>query len=288
MSKVIVIKIVESGKGIGPFTLSDILGNIIEENISFHDLVIGRSFVVDDSITKIILESTGKCKVKVIQNLRDITQDEYKNTKFQYIYHACAWRHLTDVVHYNSYYGITEPYIIEHPFSYQYQDEILQNVQDYTKVYEYTRDPSGVFTTTLKVQPNNKWFNKAILYNDQQSSGLLELESKPLNNLKAYNAYPKYGTESKTITFMKSDNFYQYNMFWNVAKDPLQFLFVPSCESLSIDKVLNQVNMDYSTRAFKKAPLRAKDLKIRHILDNSSTTHLVSQFIIAPAQNSYK
>jgi hypothetical protein len=46
--------------------------------------------------------------------------------------------------------------------------------------------------------------------------------------------------------------------------------------------------MDYGTRSFKKAPLRAKELKVRHILDNTSTTHLVSQFIVAPAQISYK
>jgi hypothetical protein len=167
-------------------------------------------------------------------------------------------------------------------------DEILQNVQDYTKAYEYTKDPTGIFTDVMRVQPNNKWFNKAILYNDQQSTGILELEPKPVNNLQAYNAYPKYKLGSKVITYTKSDNFYQYNNFWNIAKDPLQFLFSPTCESMSIDKVVNQANMDYSSRSFKKAPLRAKDLKIRHILDNTNTVHLVSQFLIAPAQNSYK
>jgi hypothetical protein len=65
-------------------------------------------------------------------------------------------------------------------------------------------------------------------------------------------------------------------------------LFIKSCESLSIDKVVNQVNMDYGKRSFKKEPLRAKDLKVRHILDNRSDAHLVSQFIITPAQISYK
>jgi hypothetical protein len=46
--------------------------------------------------------------------------------------------------------------------------------------------------------------------------------------------------------------------------------------------------MDYGKRSFKKEPLRAKDLKVRHILDNRSDAHLVSQFIITPAQISYK
>jgi hypothetical protein len=46
--------------------------------------------------------------------------------------------------------------------------------------------------------------------------------------------------------------------------------------------------MDYSARSFRKAPLRAKELKVRMILDNSSTTHLVSQFVVAISQISYK
>jgi hypothetical protein len=45
--------------------------------------------------------------------------------------------------------------------------------------------------------------------------------------------------------------------------------------------------MDYGIRSFKKEPLRAKELKIRHVLDNRSDIHIVSQFLIAPAQISY-
>lgn len=288
MSKTIVIKLTEGGEGVGPFNLYNINGDLIEADIPFNELVVGKAFVVDDDVNIIVLESTGVCFFRVTKILRDISMYEYQHTEYDVVYQGCSWRHLTDVENYNKFYGVIEPYVLEYPFSYEYQDEILQNVQDYTKVYKYTKDPRGVFTASLRIQPNDAWFNKAILYNDQQSTGLLELESKPLNNLKAYNAYPKYKANSKVITFTKSDNFYQYNNFWNVAKDPLQFLFVPSCASLSVDKVVNQDNMDYSTRSFKKVPMRAKDLKIRHILDSSSTIHLVSQFIIAPGQNSYK
>jgi hypothetical protein len=52
--------------------------------------------------------------------------------------------------------------------------------------------------------------------------------------------------------------------------------------------VVNQANMEYGPKSFKKATLRAKELKVRHILDNRSDAHLTSQFIIAPAQISYK
>jgi hypothetical protein len=46
--------------------------------------------------------------------------------------------------------------------------------------------------------------------------------------------------------------------------------------------------MNYGTMSFRKDPLRAKDLKVRHILDNRSDAHLVSQFITTPEQISYK
>jgi len=286
--KVISIKLTSAGQSSGPFNIYDQHNNIIDENVSIYALISGISYNVDDSVTMITLESIGDCKFRKTQPLSDITQDEYVSTKYVQSYKACLWRHLTDVVHYNYYYGVIRPYIIEYPFSYNYQDEILQNVQDYTKVYEYIKSTDGTFDTTLKVQPNDKWFNKAVLYNDQQSSGILVLAPKPLHNLKEYNSYPKYNADSKIVLFAKSDNFYQYNTFWNIVKDPLVPLFKTTCETKSIDKIVNQDNMDYTLKSFKKAPLRAKDLKIRHILDNSSTTHLVSQFIIAPTQNSYR
>jgi hypothetical protein len=189
---------------------------------------------------------------------------------------------------YNTFYGNIEPYIIEYPFAYEYYDEILQNVKDYTKAYRYLPIPDGVFNDNAKIETNTVYFNKAVLYNGQQSSGILELAPKPINNLKEYLKYPIYNAESKTITFTKSDNFYQYNTFWSLVKDKSVPLFVTGCDSLSIDKVVNQPNMDYGKRSFKKEPLRAKDLKVRHILDNRSDAHLISQFIITPAQISYK
>jgi hypothetical protein len=134
----------------------------------------------------------------------------------------------------------------------------------------------------------NEYFNKAIVYNGQQSSGILNLVAKPERDLSAYLKYPIYNTDSKTITYTKSDNFYQYNTFWSLVRDKSKPLFNTTCESLSIDKVVNQSNMDYGKRSFKKEPLRAKFLKVRHILDDKSTVHLVSGFIVSPAQISYK
>jgi len=288
MPKTIIIKLTRAGATSGPFTITDNLGNVVATDVPKKTLVKGTTFVVDDAVTILYIESTGRCFIKKAFPIESFTINDITSSTFVQTTTACLWRHLTNIQIYNSYYGSIAQYIIEYPFAYSYQDEILQNVKDYTKSYEYLSIPDGVFNDNTRIEVDDKWFTHAVLYNGQQSSGLLELVPKPKNNLQAYNQYPIFNTDSKTITYTKSDNFYQYNTFWALNKSPYIPMFITSCESMSIDKIINQSNMDYSARSFKKAPLRAKDLKVRMILDNNCTTHLVSQFMVTTSQISYK
>jgi hypothetical protein len=284
MSKTVVIRLTCSGGRTGPFDISDNLGTVLGTDISKQNLIDGYTVSVDDSVTTIYIQSKGKCSNTISVTIGTATIEELAALQYTVCNTGSIWRHLTNTVHYNKYYGNVEPYI----FAYQSYDEILQNVKDYSRVYNYLPSADGVFNDNRKIEVDNQWFNKAVLYNGQQSTGTLELVPKPINNLKQYLNYPIYNTDSKTITYTKSDNFYQYNTFWGLVKNKSIPLFLTTCESLSIDKVVNQANMDYGKRSFKKEPLRAKELKVRHILDNSSEAHIVSQFILAPAQISYK
>lgn len=288
MSKTVIIKLTKAGTRTGPFTLKTNEGDVLVTGVTKPELINGVSYSVDDTVTSIIVESTGKCKTVRTVAIETATPSEIASYTFIPFNTGSIWRHLTNTLIYNYFYDNIEPYVIEYPFSYQSYDEILQNVKDYTKAYKYLPIPDGVFNDNAKIETDNQWFNKAVLYNGQQSTGILNLVPKPKNNLSQYLAYPIYNDDSKTITYTKSDNYYQYNTFWGLVKDKSVPLFSVSCESLSIDKIVNQANMDYGKRSFKKEPLRAKDLKVRHILDNSSEAHLVSQFIVTPAQISYK
>jgi hypothetical protein len=288
MSKAIVIKLTKTGPNIGPFTLTTEWGDVIAVDVPRRTLIQGATYVVDDNVTVITITSTGDCPVSKSFLLGSYTTQEYADAVYTRSVTGCIWKHLTDIQNYNIFYGVIHDYIIEYPFAYQYQDEILQNVKDYTKAYEYLPIFNGVFNDNTRIEVDNKWFTHAILYNGQQSSGILELVPKPKNNLQSYNQYPVFNEDSKTITYTKSDNFYQYNTFWAINKSPYIPLFYTPCTNLSIDKEINQENMDYSQRSFKKAPLRAKELKIRHILRDNCTTHLVSQFILSPSMISYK
>jgi hypothetical protein len=289
MPKSIVIKLTSLGNRVqGPFDITDNLGNVVATNVAMQTLIAGASYMFADAAVSATLKSKDSCNLSVTTNIAYLSQQDINNIRLVESNTGSLWRHLTDVVNYNKYYGVIRPYIIEYPFAYQYHDEILQNVQDFTTAYKYLPITDGVFNDNAKVQTDDQYFNKAILYNGQQCTGVLNLVAKPTRNLQAYNSYPIYNADSKTIIFTKSDSFYQYNTFWSIVKNKSVPLFNTSCESLSIDKVLNQSNMDYGVKSFNKDPLRAKSLLIRHILDNKSDAHLISQFIIAPSQVSYK
>lgn len=191
------------------------------------------------------------------------------------------WAHNNTFSLFNNFFGEIAPYILEYPYYFQGSSEILQNIKDYTRVLEYTNERTYI-------QTDDTYFNKAILYTPQQCSGLLLLTQKPANNLALYKTYPKYNADSKEILYTKSSSFYQFNTFWGLVEDKRQPLFISSCESLSIYKELNQSNMSYSKRSYRKEPLRGKELKVRLILDDRSDSKFISQFTLATSMKSIK
>lgn len=194
---------------------------------------------------------------------------------------ASLWKHGEDIFKYNNFYGVIHPYTLEYPIAFSGKDEILHSIKDYTKVYQYTDFQSFIET-------DEYYYNECVIFNNQQSSGILKPKKKPSNNLSEYQKYPKYNTDSKEVLFTKSNNFYNINTFWALNKTPKSPMWKKSCQNLSIFKEVNQDNMDYSKRSFKKAPLVGKDLKIRLTLNDRDDIKMVSQFLLAESQISHK
>lgn len=197
---------------------------------------------------------------------------------------SSVWLHNLIHTSYQRFYGKLEPYMLEYPFVYKTQDEIVQNVKDHTTILEYYNENDYYEIN------DNVYFNKAILFNNQQTSGLLNLFPKPKGRLNDYFKYPIYKVNSKDIIFTKSDNFFNYNTFWDVVKNPNNHypIWVESCENKSIDRVLNNDKFDYSSRSHQKTKLRAKDLRIRHINDYHDRYKFISKFVFAQTQVSFK
>ena len=208
MSKTIHIKLTRLSPGVGPFSIYDSDGTVIAENATSEELTNGMHYNVSDNTTLIRVISKGSCISEKIIHLGFITAQEFMNLPTQPVITGCLWRHLDNQQLYNNFYGQIKPYIIEYPFAYKFFDEILQNVKEYTKAFRYGQDEYTAGDPINVVETDDIWYNKAIVYNGQQNSGILNLVPKPKNNLKLYNSYPIFRTDGKDILFTKSDNFY--------------------------------------------------------------------------------
>lgn len=287
--KTIVIRATKTGNSSGVIaSIYDDRNNLIEEQVSKKDLIVGKIVSVEDNVKVIFIKYSGIngcCNKEIRIPVTQMTKEEYISTiSTVLVDRTSMWKHLTTTTLYNNFYNCIHPYVLDYPFVYQQLDEIAQSIKDYTKVYTYfvNKDKNN------KVQTDEVYFNQAVIYNDQQSSGNINLVAKPIGNMKEYMKYPKITSDSISLLFTKSDNFYQFNGFYNTVKDKQEPLFNTSCTSLSVDKEINQSNMSYINRGFKKDNLRAKDLNVRLILNNRSDSRLVSQFIITESQLSHK
>lgn len=189
------------------------------------------------------------------------------------------WNHNTIYNRFNNFKGKVCSYSIEHPYFFENpNDQVLQYIKDYTTVLKYT----DFYTYT---EPDKTiYFNKAIIDNGQQCTGILNLIPNNRNDLSQKLKYPKHNSTSKDIIVTKVKNYYNYSTFWDIVKDNDQPIYLKSCDLSSTNKELNISNLDYSRRDFKQAKIMGKDLRVRHILDNSSDYKLITHFQIVETE----
>jgi len=186
------------------------------------------------------------------------------------------WKHSFSK--FNNFYGSIHPYVIQYPLNnISYKDDILQSVQDGAEVYSYDG--------TNRYQNNDKYFNKAIVFNDEKSSGLLELIKKDRNNLLQSIEYPKFLPNKTQILYTKADNLHSFNSFWNIVKETKPF-YTNDCKRAD-SKSLVESNHNYGVNVHSKEALRGKSFKVELILDNVDDIHIVSRFLLTRQQISH-
>lgn len=180
---------------------------------------------------------------------------------------------------FNYFYDSVHPYTIEYPLNNQsYKDDILQSVSDGAETYTYVG--------TTRIQDNQRYFNRAWIYNDEKSSGELELIKKDRNNLSQSISYPKFLEDKTQILYTKADNLHNFNSFWNLVKIPSLPFTENSCNR-SDGKSPVKSNHKYGVNTYGKEALRGKNFRVRLTLDNASDLYITSRFLITEQQVSH-
>lgn len=190
---------------------------------------------------------------------------------------STVWEH-NQALTFQRFYGKLEDYILEYPVSYLPNEEILTGFRDYTSIFKY--DNINVYH-----EVDNQYFNKCVIYNSSQCSGIRNLVPRVQGNLSSYFQYPKIGSSTIDILVTKKDSMYQFNDIWDIVSNKTQAFYSRPCTVPSLDKVFD-VNLDYSSRSFNKPRIRSKECLIRLMKTDSDQYKLVSKFAITQTTKS--
>jgi hypothetical protein len=194
---------------------------------------------------------------------------------------STLWNHLISPLRYQTYYNKLEPYVVE------YSVDTLPNVstvnsvtlfQDIQKFYNKTDFYSlGSSNATNKVN-----FNKAILYNKEQCSGMLYLVPENPNDMSQRTRYPRVQSDHIEILYSHREQKFTFNSFWDTVNwtSNNQPIFVTDWDILQnsyyTDKVLNRDAIIYQSRQGRQMPLRSTHCRVRLIQDIHSRFRFIN------------
>jgi hypothetical protein len=216
---------------------------------------------------------------------------------------AGIWKHGDACNSYCNYYGVDYPFEVEFPFI---TGQTVTTTRSMEYMLECYRRSEYNCIDQYHVLDHN--FDRAVVFNSEQTSGYLNLNIFPKNNVTLSLEYPKLLTSipiepaivppismpAFDILFSKEENKYRFNQFWDITKDRGEFPtgsdypptgpLIPGTTVLQgpytnqniwitkangYIKTLNPANLDYD-----KPKLQRK--KFRHYLNFLNLTKQVS------------
>lgn len=164
------------------------------------------------------------------------------------------WKHNVRCDSFCNFYEVDYPFEIEYTASTGQEVTTLRSVEYILESYKYYPNCKDRFMT----YDNN--FDRAIIYNPEQMSGLLKLNSTPKNNPFSSITYPIVNGNSIDILYDKVENKFRFNQFYDITKDRGEYSgqtfsrFITSSNGYTFQ--INPSYVDYT-----KSPLQHKKFR---------------------------
>jgi hypothetical protein len=202
---------------------------------------------------------------------------------------ASLWNHNLSVFTYQTYYGKLYPYILEYsvnslPINGQVNSvSLVADIQEYYSSYEY-------YSLGTTNNTNLANFTKAIIYNKEQSSGIINLIPEKFGDKKQKIAYPRVTVGGIETLLSRRENKYTFNGFWNLAAQSNgQPLWTTQWSDLQasypIDKLPNPKAIRPVGVSFQKNKIKSEFTRVRLIQDKYNRYKFVNHIQINQLNN---
>jgi hypothetical protein len=201
-----------------------------------------------------------------------ISQNDYFQTGINYSMDSTElglWSHYSFLSSYQVFYGKLYPFLIEYAVPTKYSDSIFETVTYMLDVRKYYNkyDFANIYGIG---------FNKAVVYNNQQNTGLLELHAQKENDISQAIEYPKFNNNSISILQSCINNKWSFNYLYNLIKNENSGLPLWIYDAAKVDKTLNNKLLDY--RSNYKDRLRGNYFKVQLVNDLESRFKFILQY----------
>lgn len=182
---------------------------------------------------------------------------------------SSVWKHGYRCDKYCNFYDIQYSWDVEFVSSTGQNTSILSTIEYILESYLYD---SNCQTRHHLLDYN---FNKAFIYNTEQTSGNLNLNLADKKQLSKVLYYPKINTNSIDIEFHKNEQKFRFNQFWDVTKDRAEYstnyISLLRLENDGYHFGLNELSLDYKKNIYQRKKLRHNWHKIYLKRQNEQT-----------------
>lgn len=201
-----------------------------------------------------------------------ITYNDYFQTGLNYPNDPTEkglWSHLPFTSSYQVFYGKLYPFTVEYPMLSAFSQSSIVAIEYWLEARKYYNqwDFSDAFGIG---------FNKAIVYNATQNTGLLNLNHQKNNDLSQHLKYPKYNQSSTDILQTEIGGKWAFNYLYNIVKNEKSMLPIWLNDTSNVDKFLNNTLLNYKP-TFKDR-LRGDYFLVRLSQDVESRFKLLFRF----------
>lgn len=188
------------------------------------------------------------------------------------------WIHNLTNKSYQVFYGVLYPFIVEAVTKPSLTTSILQCAEFYLDTYRFHNKQDIA-------QRNEISFNKALIHNRDQNTGLLELNLIDENNLYEKTKYPKEFMDHTKISLSYKENIFSFNQFTNKKKNNLPSIIT---EKDGVSEYVNKSSIDYTSLKIGNDYMRSNIHKIRLINDKYSNFKFIFKGLISDTLNSIR
>ena len=182
-----------------------------------------------------------------------------------------AWLHNATNKSYQVYNGKLYPFILEFNTQPSGNSSILNSLEYSLDVIRYQNDYDYFYNREIN-------FNKAIIYNERQNTGILELINRNENDLSQHIDYPISTNSSTQILCTNSENSWKLSDLYDSTKSQLNNIPIWKNDSNNTDKQINPIAIQYSTNIFDRNRLRGTMFTAKMINDKYSNYKFIFQF----------